>query len=360
MADKLIINSNIGISKVAESSLSTIKKLAADFDGAVTTALNVQIPFVEQIFNAGIIGKGDEWASQADPDYMTQTGMTFADRLNTSQFASLLARTLSGTITSTEVSAGVGVYDHVIQMKASNLDPQLKSSTIAFSLGGFDFIMGGMVGNNLSVSVQGGAAPTYQVEKVGTGYFEYMASQSPSLVLPSAVAQNYVGQRSQTAVEFNDGTTFDITGLGRLDSFNLNFTNNLVTGERRIGDPLVDSASAGTGAYVRQLTRGDQRNLTVSMGVYVADDKRGYLAHMANTTVSNLKYKSTGNKKIGTTLAYNHEVEFTIPRSVITTPALGGDRKGIVTLNFTPIFDNTLGDAGIFKARIRNTSSTIA
>jgi hypothetical protein len=355
MADHLILNSNIAISKLPETSLSTMKTLAADFDGAVTSALNIQIPGVEKILNRGLIGTGDEFATQADPDYATHTGITFTDRLNTGQFAKLVAGVLSGTITSGEVVASSGAYDHDVEMKASDLDPQLKSRTVAFELGGYDFLMGGMVGNNMSITVQGGAAPTYQVELVGTGVYDYMASQSPSLVLPAPTAQKYVGQRSQTTLSFNDGTVFDMSSLGRAESFNLNFSNNIITGERRLGDPLTDSADSNAGAYVRQLTRGE-RTLQLSMGVYVGDDKRGYLAHLANTEITDLTFLSVSNTVIGATV-YRHEVEVIVPKSVITSASLGGDRKGITTFNFEPLL--ATGETGIFKMRFRNATSSL-
>jgi hypothetical protein len=359
MADKLIINSNIGIGKLPESALSVIDDLAADFAGARTSALNVTIPNISKILNTGLIGDGHEWASQSDPDYAEHTAMTFSDRLNTGQFALLLARFLSGTITSTQVGT-TGVYDHVVQMKASDLDPQLKSTSVCFELGGFDFILGGMCGNNLNVAIQGGSAPTYQAEMVGTGYFEYMASQTPSLVIPDPIAENYVGQRSQATFEFNDGTVFDVAGAGRLESLNMQFTNNLITGERRIGDALVDPTDANSGAFVQQLTRGDQRNLTITAGIYVGTDKRGYLAHLANTTITNLKFKCIGNKVIGSSGTQYHEIEFTIPLAVITSAALGGDRKGIITLTFQPLFNSAGSETGVFKARVRNLLTTIA
>jgi hypothetical protein len=357
MSDKLILNANIGISNAPEAALSQIKRLAADYAGAVTNALNIQIPGAEKILNEGLIGRGDEFATQADVDYAMQTGMTFSDRLNTSQFAVLAARTLSGTITTTSLMTGV--YQHEIQMQASSADPQLKSSSIAFELGGLDFILGGMVGSQISVSVQGGAAPTYQVPTVGTGYWEYMDTQTPALVLPDAPDQDYVGQKSQTAVRFNDGTIFDLGSLGRVDHFNLDFNNNLVVGEKRIGDPIIDSTDQNSAAYVRQLTRGN-RTLGVSMGVYVSTDKRGFLAHIANTEITGLYYNSQG-KFIATdgTDDYYHSVAFTVPRSVITTPSLGGDRKGIITLNFAPLFNSTDGNAGPFKITIVNDQATL-
>lgn len=360
MADFLIRNSNIGISVQPEASLSTIKTDAAEYIGAVTNALNVQIPNVEKLLDSGLIGDGDEWAQQANPDYAAHTGMTFSDRLNTSQFALLAARALSGTITSTEVEVGDGVYDHVIEMKAGNLDPQLKSSSIAFEMAGFDFILGGMVANTLSVSMQGGSAPTYQCETVGTGYYEFMSAQTPALVLPAATKQNYVGQSSQSFIEFDDGTVFDLSSLGRLDTLNMQFSNALVTGERRIGDSLVNSADPNSGAFVKQLTRGDQRTLTLSMGVYVDNDKRGYMAHINNIDVTNITSKSVGNVPIGVAQDKFHEVEVIVPKATVVSPSLGGDRKGIVTLNFEPLFDPTSGEDGIFKIRIRNEDATLA
>jgi hypothetical protein len=41
MSDFLILNSNVAITKTPESSLSTFKTLAADYQGAVTNALNI-------------------------------------------------------------------------------------------------------------------------------------------------------------------------------------------------------------------------------------------------------------------------------------------------------------------------------
>jgi hypothetical protein len=301
-----------------------------------------------------LIGRGDEWATQADSDYSEHTGITFSDRLNTTQFAVHAARMLGGTITDTEVGVSSGVYDHVIEMKASNLDPQLKSSTIAFELGGYDLILAGMVGNNLQVQVQGGAAPTFSNEYVGTGDYDLMGSQTPALVLPDPAAQNYVGQRSQTSVSFNDGTSFDLTGLGRLDSANFQYSNNIVTGERRVGDPLTNATDENAGAVVRQLTRGD-RSLTFSMGIYVAQDKRGYLAHLNNVELSAVSFKSSG-KKIAAT-SYRHEVELMVTKSVITNAQLGGDRKGITNFTFAPLKDS--GDVGILKIRIRNATATL-
>lgn len=360
MADKLLINSTLGISKQPESALSTIYTAAAEFDGAVTNALNIQIPFVEKILNSGLIGSGNEWAKQVVADYMANTGMTFADQLNTTQFAILAARFMGGTITSTEVESGDGVYDHVIEMAAPDTDPQLPSSSIAFKLGGFDFILGGMVKNNLSLVMQNGQAPTYSVDTVGTGYFEYMASQSPSLVLPEAAAQDYVGQRAQSFAEFNDGSVFDITGAGRLESMNLQASNNVITGERKYGDPVVDPTDDNSGAYTRSLTRGDQRTLQLSMGIYVADDKRGYLANLNNTTVTGLSVMSRGNEAIGLAGDKYHEVEVILPESAVVSPNIGGDRKGIVTLNFEPIKSSGSSEDGIWKIRIRNTQATLA
>jgi hypothetical protein len=332
MPDYKIINSNIAISSAAESSFSTAKVLAADFSGAVTNALNITIPNIEKIINKGLIGKGDEFGSKADPDYARHTGMTFTDRLNTDQFAVLAARILSGTITSTTIDTGVN--KHVIEMKASNADPQLKSSTVGFELGGLDLILPGMVGNNLSVQVQGGGAPSYQAEFVGSGDWKLMADQTPALVLPDPIEQNYVGQRSQSALEFNDGTLWNVEDDGRLDSFNINFSNNLITGERRIGDPLTGSGTDNDGARVRQITRGD-RTLTFSAGIYVSNDKRGYLAQLNNTVISGFKFSSVGNVAI--TGVHYHKVTFSIPRSVITVADLGGDQKGLLNFTFEPI-----------------------
>jgi hypothetical protein len=352
MSDKLLLNAEIGISDV-ETAWNTPKTLAADYDRARTNALNITIPGVEKLFDKGLIGSGDEFATEAVPDYMRHTGITFSDRLNVTQMAKLIAGGLSGDITDTVVTAAAS-WDHKVEWKAGSLDPQLKSRTIAFKLGGLDFMLPGMVVNGINISAQGGSAPTYQIEMVGSGDFEYMADQTPALVLPASIAQRYVGQRSQVAVEFNDGTVFDLGAVGRLDSFNMQFSNNLITNERKLGDPLQNAADNNTGAIPRQLTRGE-RTATASIGMYVGDDKRGYLAHLANTEIASLKFKATSHNFITGTDKYEAEIVF--PKAVITLPDLGGDRKGIMTLNIEPVIAS--GEDGLFYMRFRDDVATL-
>jgi len=195
MSDFLTINAQLALSKAPEAALNTMHVLAADFNGAVTTALNVGLPNVEKIANEGLIGDGNEWEDDFINDYVSNPTMTLSDRLNTEQFAILAARHLGGAIAHNDLT---GAWDHTIEMAASSADPTPKSSTVAGKFGGLDLLFGGMIVNSLGISFADAAQPTYSAELIGTGLWEYMADQVPPLVLPNPIVRISVNLSSDS------------------------------------------------------------------------------------------------------------------------------------------------------------------
>lgn len=350
------LNAILAISKAPETALNTIKRLAAEFDGAVTSALNVGLPNIEKIGNEALIGSGNEWETDFINDYLGNPSITFSDRLNTKQFALLSARHLGGTITSTEVGVGSGVFDHVIQMMASDVDPTPKASTVAGKFGGLDLILGGMICNSLGIGYGDNQLPTYTAELLGTGYYERMADQTPPLVLPAPVSQNYTGSAAAIVCQLNDGSLLDLSAVGRLQSFNLQSSINVDLGDRRPGDPFITSGDIESGAYTPRASRGT-RDVQVTVGVYNNENRREWNAHLDNVIINNLTWKAVGRKIAAT--AHSHEIEVTIPESIIRAVSLGDNReKQILQLTFNKLKKTT--ETGIWKLRIRNASATLA
>jgi hypothetical protein len=360
MADFLTINTNIALSKAPEASLNAIADTAAEFVGAMTSGFNITIPNIEKIVNENLVGTGDEFPTQADNDYFNNSGITFTDRVNASQFAILLARFFSGTITDTPVPDTTAV-DHFIVAQASSVDPQLKSSTVAAKIGGLDLILGGMVANSLQVGFSGGAQPTYSVEMIGTGKFAYMADQTPALVLPAPVAQDYMGSIAAIAISMNDGSSWDLSAAGRIQAFNIQASNKVIVGDRRPGDPFQTAGVIESGAYVPRLTR-ETRSVSCSATLYVDANKREWLNHLNNTTITSLVFKMVG--KIADAVTEEdpkprYEVEFTIPASIFQAVQVGDNGgKLVYNINILPL--KAVGNTGTFKARVRNISATLS
>lgn len=355
MADKLTVNVPIAISKAPEASLNAMKTLAAEFDGALTSAFNITLPNIEKIISDNLVGSGDEFPLSSDNDYVSHPGITFSDRVNTSLFSILAARFMSGTVTSTQVAATTA-YDHVIEAQSTSADPQLKSSTVACKMGGLDLMLAGMVGNSLQIGFSGAALPTYSVEMIGSGKFAYMADQAPALVLPTPAVQDYMGSIAAINVTLNDGTLLDLGAAGRLSAFNLQASNNVVTGDRRPGDAFRTPGDILTGAFVGRLTRG-VRSLSTSLSFYCDDAKREWLDHLNNTTITAFSFKMVG-KKIGATI-HSHEVEITIPKSVFRSYSIqDNNSKLLSTVDIQPLKDGST--TGLFKMRIRNDKTTLA
>jgi hypothetical protein len=346
----------MGISKQIESAYNTQYELASDYVALVTSAFNISLPTLGKFFDGGLIGSGSEYARVATPDYLAHPSLTITDRVNTDLAAMLFKRCLGGPATDTAVTSTTS-YDHSFVADPASDDPALPSSSIAVKMGGLDLLLSGCVVNSYSVSFSDAAAPTFSAQIVGSGKFKYMSAVTPTpLVLPAYTAQNYMGTSAGVVCSLNDGTVLNLSQLGRLKAFNFSYSNNLITGDRRSGDPLTDPTDINSGAYVNRLTRGI-RSCSASIQVYVDQNKREWADHLANTPITAFSWKAQG-QKLNTT--DSNEFEVKIPKSVFTNASVsdsGG--KLILSLDMTPLLDVSGGQVGLATGRVRNGIATL-
>jgi hypothetical protein len=328
----------------------------ADFDGAVTNALNVTFPNIEKIPNTGLIGLQQEWATQHENDYLTHPGMTLSDRVNTSQFATLLAMFLSGDITATDLPTGTPVaYDQEIEMLDQSVSSLLKAATVPADLGGSDLLLAGMVANTLQIQHQNGAPATYQVGLVGNGYFEYMSSQTPALVIAEPVAQKYTKGGYGISFKLTNGSLVDYTGARRLKAFNFNANNNVVLNDRRGGDAPRVAGDLESGFHQAYMECGAQRPASLTADVFADGNKTEFVAHLNNTPITDIRLKMTGGVISG---IYSNEVEIIIPKAIIRTHQ-GRDENGKLINQLEFDFQKATGEVGLWKARVRQAAATL-
>lgn len=355
MADKnTYSNVHIALSKLKEVSQNTMFDLAANFDGAVTTALNVTKPNIEKIGNDGLIGLRREWATQHENDYITHPSMTLQDRVNTSQFAKLLALFLSGTITATPLGV-TAAYDQEIEMMDSSVTNLLKTVTVAADLGGDDLLMGGFCANSLQIQHQNGQAATYQVGLVGSGLFEFMSDQTPALVLPTPVSQRYTKGGYGISFKLTNGSLVDYTGTRRLKSFNFQANNSVVLNDKRGGDLERITGDIESGFYQSVMECGAQRTASLTADVFANGTKTDFMAHLDNSPITDIRLKMTGGIIAST---FSDEVEIIIPKAIISTKQTRDDGgKLIDQLEFK--FEDDSSHDGIWYARVRQLAATL-
>lgn len=350
MADVLTRNVSLAISSAPESAFNTHYTLASAFVGAMSQSLQIQLPSVGKIYNDKLVGVGNEFASSFTNDWVTNPGVTLTDRLNTSQAAILAARALSGTITPTVVTAGQS-WRHVIKMQATDVDPQLKSSTIAGKFGGINLFLAGMVVNSFNVEFSQGQQAVYNCALVGSG----KTATPSSFAYPAAPTQNYLGVQASSTLTLNDGSSFDLAQ--RVQSCQFGIQNNVVTGDNRLGDPLVTSNDPLGGAHTGRLIRGD-RTASLSMTTYAHDSQtREWAANINGTLISNVTYEAKGGI-IGSSTD-RHSFKIVYPASVISVVGLNDLNPQLgLQLQFMPL--KASGEPGPIYIEIVNGSSTLA
>lgn len=349
MADILTRNQSAMISSAPETSFNTNYTLSSAFTGLASQSFNVDLPFIEKVYNDKLVFTGTEFADSFTNDWASNPQMTITDRLNTAQAALLVARCLSGTVTDSVVTAGQS-YKHVIKMQTSTSDPQIKSSTIALKMGALELFLAGMVVNNFSVEFNQGQQSTYSANLVGSGRF----STPSSLTYSAPVAQNYLGTQAASTLTMNDGSSFDLAQ--RVQSCQFAIQNNVITGDRRLGDPLITSGDPLGGAYAGRLIRGD-RSASLSMTVFASDSgTREWLDCINGTTITNVTYEAKGGI-IGAS-SDRHSFKIIYPKAVISVlkpndlnPQLG------YQLTFMPL--KASGEPGLVTVEIVNGTATL-
>lgn len=380
MAEFLTRNLKMAISATPEDAYNDIQIASADeYLGLLTTGRAFYVPDKEKIDDTGKVGTGREFATEQRSTYVTVPSVEIAEELNASIAALLLRRAMGGAVTTVGIEdeeENVVAYRHSFGLDYDNR--QLPSSSCLWSLGGADYIWGGMVVESFNISQTNAETPNMTATMMGSGIYKqvrYLTSTgalasykggavayngphgagSPlAPAFPAPEVQHYmVGAESN--VVYNIGETeFVMAGASdqRLKSFNFTLTNNHRTDDRRPGDYRVATADPKSGHYVNRMNHGD-RTIAVEMTVMLDDEMREFYTSYNDEIVSDFVYTAKGLFLPGTTV--QSEVEIAIPKSYFRT-VQGADDNGdaTLTLSLFPVYDfdvDSIVEASIVNAK---------
>ncbi len=335
------------INKIPETGINVPRVLTADFVGMYLNAMMPPIPEVQK--NPGaMIGDGQERAQRLRRGWNIPGQITIGGQLNCESAARLGARNLSGTRTSTEVVVAAGAWDVITnqQTKAQGRVPKL--STLAFFLGGYDFLWPSMGVNNFEISFEGDNDVNFSAQLINTGFWKRLADIVPAIVPPDAPAHHLM-HPAATRVTFSDGTTIDYANEGDLLSGACGNGNNMVV-RQLPGDPFITPGDRQSGAYSRDIHRGRREPFA---RLKVAMDASLYEFTLARSgqDITSLTYLFVSDEKIGVT-AYDYEFEWKFPLCEVQAVATDTDGDdAALNLEFYPKKDAVSGGFAIQRVR---------
>lgn len=337
------------ICKIPETGINVPRVLTADFTGMLLNAMMPPLPELQK--SAGtMVGDGQERAQTLRKGWWNPGQVTIAGQLNNETAARLGARNLSGTRTATVVEAGA-VWDIVTnqQTKAQGRIPKL--STLAFFLGGYDFLWPSMGVNNFEITFEGDSDVNFTSNLMNTGFWKRLADIAPPIVPPAAPTHRLM-HPAATKVTFSDGTTIDYANEGDLLSGACGNGNNLVV-RQLPGDPFIDPADRKSGAYGRDIHRGRRdpfARVKVAMDASLAE----FTLSQSGTDITSLTYLFISDEKIGAT-AHDYEFEWKYPLAEIQAVASDVDGEdAALNLEFYPKKDAVSGGFAIQRVRTDN------
>jgi hypothetical protein len=337
------------------------KTAGTDFTRAQMRGRTFGIPTLDKISNEDLVGTGHEFATNVRNNYWTHPVMTVGEDVNTENMAVFLANTFGGVNAApAAVTGNVNAKEHILLMQTAAQGRQLPSRNIISSVGyiddanpGADFMFAGVVPDSFTISQTRADTPTWSVDLVGSGRWVRPLPTGVRTGLPTDVLEQNPVHGAAVTVSYDDGTSLNLSALGKVRSWTFTYNNNLRRDDRRPGDPFLIPNDPTSGAYVRYLLRGP-RTATASITVSLSEDLREFLTHQQNRIVTNLSFLMKGYVIPGVTPT-NHTVEIKMPRSVIR--GIGGtddNDDAALTLDFFPM----KGTGEYVTARIINTRAT--
>lgn len=351
MPDFLTRDLKCAISATPETTYNAIKTAAADaYLGMLTTGRNLYVPDREKMDDTGKVGTGREFPTEQRSGYVVVPSIELSDELNIDIAALLLRRAMGGAdVVGAAIEAGIAI-PHTWGLVGNNTAAgrQLPSSSLAWSLGGADYIWGGVVVESFRIDQAGAGTPTFTATLLGSGLNTKISALGTPPAFPAPDPQRYM-LGAETQLEFNDGTQYVVTDYQRLRNFSMTLTNNHRTDDRRPGDPRVNSANPRGGWYVNRLLHGD-RTVGAEMTVMLDNNMREFIAANNDTIITSFKYRARGyflesTVAPGTFSTTNQAtLEVTFPKCYFRTVRAaddGGD--AVVTLAIFPVDDFTNG-----------------
>lgn len=358
MPEFLTRDLKLAISATPEATYNAMKVATADeYLGMLTTTRDIYIPDKEKQDDTGKVGTGREFPTEQRSGYVVVPSLTITEELNIDIAALLLRRCLGGPDTvGVDLEPAIGVFEHTFKMLPNDTvaGRQLPSSSMVWSVGGADYLWGGVVVESFTVEQGNADVPTFTANLVGSGIFKDISTIATPPTFPAPTQQRYM-LGAETQAEFNDGSNYILTNTQRLRSFSCTITNNHRTDDRRPGDPRVDATQPRAGHYVNRMLHGD-RTVAAEMTVMLDDVMREWTDAYNDTIITSYKYRARGNflKMIGTPFTESTlnqgTFELTFPKSYFRN-ARGTDDNGdaVVTIAIFPVDDFI---DGLVKARI--------
>ncbi len=321
--------------------------LASDYERYQMTGTGFPVPDKIRFDDLGKIGNGTEFPTYQRSGHVLPPSMEIADEANTSIGAILCRRALGGADTVPAgpdiIEAGIA-FKHKWGMLNTSSGRQLPSSSVVYSLGGFDLVWGGCVVDSITFAQTNADSPTITANLVGSGLFKDISAITPAFgTLAAITVPNYhIG--AETEVEFTDDSgTVAYCDTQRLRSYTITLNNNLITDDRRMCDPRIDDADMTRGWYVNRMLHGD-RTLTAEFTVMIDDDLREFFDSDADEIITGFKFTTKGYEIPGTTAGNQYSMTIIVPKCYFRTPRFvddGGNAE--MTISIFPVTGATYG-----------------
>jgi hypothetical protein len=346
MAEYLTRDILLAISNEPEATYNDMYVLASEYQRFQMTGTGFPVPDKIRFDDLGKIGNGTEFPTTQRSGHVIPATMEIADEVNTSIGAILLRRALGGADTTPAgadiLEAGVA-FRHKWGMLNTTLGRQLPSSSVVYSLGGFDLVWGGCVVDSLTFAQTNADPPTLTAGLVGSGLYKDISDIAPAFgTLPAiTIPQYHLG--AETTVEFTDsGGTVVLTANQQIRSYTITLNNNHITDDRRMGDPRILASNIKKGWYVNRMLHGD-RTVTAEFTVMIDDTLREFFNSDEDEIVTGFRFTTKGYY-IGASTTNQYQMTIIVPKCYFRTPRFvddGGNAE--MTISIFPVTGATYG-----------------
>ncbi|HEY0003732.1 MAG TPA: hypothetical protein VGB17_02890 [Pyrinomonadaceae bacterium] len=351
MARFLLEDAEIIYSAAPETAVNTPYTTSADFKSALVNSMMPPVPQLGKIKD-NQVGGANEWGRKSRNIYWQPFDLPIGGMLNTEIAAALAARAFGGSTTNTVITTGAS-WDHFValQTKAQGRIPKL--TTLAFLLGGYDFLHASLAVDTFEINFGGDASPEWSATLRNTGNsFQRVGDLDPAIVVPSLPSYHYMHPAAILAT-FNDGSLRDFAADARLISGRCGIGNSIVV-KPHPGDPFRTAGDRRTGAYMRDIHRG-KRTYTPTIKVSMDEDLAEWVTARDNTDITDLTFVFKGDPIGVTPESYEFEIKY--PLSNLMVESDTDDTDAALNLSFD--IDREDASGGIAILRVRNGSATL-
>jgi hypothetical protein len=367
MAEYRTTQLRLAISDTPESVYNAIKIANTDvYRGMLTTGRNPIVPDVEKFDDTGKVGAGQEFPTQQRSGFLVYPAIEITEELNIDIVGLLARRAMGGAVTmGAVIESGGGVPSTVARPHSWGLkmdisgQRQLPSSSVAWSVGGADYIWGGVVGESFRIDQAGVGNPTVTVGMLGSGLHKKISTIATPPTFPLPTEQRYM-LGPDTQVEFTDTALRSLTNARKLLNFTMTLTNNHLTDDRRPGDPPVDPTNPNAGWYTDRMFYGD-RTIASEMTIVIDDDMRELANARDDVAITDFTFRARGKFLTNadgsfTSTANRATFEVKFPKCYFRNIRAGDDAgRAVITVSIVPV---SVGGASPMQVKVITNADT--